>query len=192
MGLSTTRTIVCDCCAFTFTEGSEPYDVITAFQSAPSYFCYNRGCNVHQRSAITTKLTSQSNAHKADVVTSIAAPTLPAVAAVASGGLFTAGTYYWKVTALTRAGETVGSAEVTVAIVAAGQATVTWTAVTGATGYRIYRSTTAGTYGALALAGAVTGQATATFTDTGAATTAGTVPATNTSGGIPVVTTPYA
>lgn len=196
MGRSiSTVTITCDCCGYSFPEGSEAYDTITldvASNGTMQFFCYAKGCNTHQRSALVSKASSQATAHQADTVTAIAAPATPAAAAVASGGSFLAGTYFWKVTALSRAGETLGSAEVTATIAAAGQATITWAAVTGATGYRIYRTTTAGTYGVSAKAGEVTGQATTTFTDTGAATTVGTLPSTNTSGGIPVVTTPYA
>jgi len=104
--------------------------------------------------------------------------------AVASGGTFTAGTYYWKVTATDGQGETTGSAEVSRPVVAGGYATIAWAAVPGATGYRVYRSTVAGgesTTPALVWSGA----STSSLIDTGAATTAGAVPAVNT-------TRPYA
>jgi len=98
--------------------------------------------------------------------------------AVATGGTFAAATYYWKVTATNGQGETTGSAEVSSAIAANGSATIAWTAVSGATGYRVYRSTTAGGESATpALVWSGTGTS---VTDTGAAATAGAVPAVNT------------
>lgn len=99
---------------------------------------------------------------------------------VVGGGTFAAGTFFWKITALTAAGETNGSAEATAAIVLNGSANLAWTAVPGATGYKIYRSTaTGGSSVSPSLVTTVVSGATVAFTDTGAATTAGAVPATN-------------
>jgi len=70
-------------------------------------------------------------------------PTGVGVAAL-GGGSLTAGTYFYVVTALTSGGESVGSAEVSTAVAASGTAALAWTAVAGATGYRVYRGTAAG------------------------------------------------
>lgn len=107
--------------------------------------------------------------------TLLAAPGLPVATPATTGGTLTAGTYYYKVTALNANGETTGSPEVSATTTGStGSVVLTWTAVTGATSYKIYKGTTAG------------GEAnyftstTATYTDTGSAGTAGTVPAVNT------------
>lgn len=102
-------------------------------------------------------------------------PTL--LAPIASpGGTFTAGTYYYVVTALTATSESVQSSQLSVITAANDQVAVSWNPVIGATGYRIYRSTTPGVFGASSLVASVAGGATVNYTDTGAATTAGTPP----------------
>lgn len=76
---------------------------------------------------------------------SIGAPNTPAISTAASGGLITAGTYYYKVTALNGAGETVGSGEASITTSGTTSAnTLSWNAVAGATSYRVYRGTAAG------------------------------------------------
>jgi hypothetical protein len=160
----------------------------------------------------------------ADFAQAIPAPTQNAASTAVSGGSLASGTYYYEVTALTSAGETTASNEVSIAtshlavpaantpttsttggtlgaatyyyvVTALGSSgettksnevsitttgttssnTVTWGAVAGATGYRIYRGTAAGAESVYYSVGAVT-----TFTDTGAANTSGTPPASNT------------
>lgn len=109
----------------------------------------------------------------------VAAPSGLAAAAVGSGGTFAAATYYWKITAINANGETTGSNEASVAVVANGSANLTWTAVPFATGYRIYRATAAGgENGATQLVASV--GAVTSYTDTGTALQAGGVPAANT------------
>jgi hypothetical protein len=113
----------------------------------------------------------------------LAAPTGLAVTPVASGGTFGASSvYYWKITALNSAGESLGSNEVNATVVLNGSAVLTWPAVTGATGYKVYRGTTLGGESVYYTVGAVT-----TYTDTNAASTAGTVPVS-----IPIVSQPWA
>lgn len=57
-----------------------------------------------------------------------------------------ANNYFYKVTATnSAAGESAKSAEVSTGVVSGGAITLSWTAVSGATGYNIYRSTTTGT-----------------------------------------------
>lgn len=110
----------------------------------------------------------------------IAAPSGLGVAAVGSGGTFAANTYYWKVTGINANGETTGSNEVSAAIVLNGSANLTWSALpAGTTGVKVYRGTAAGAENVLvATLGAVT-----SYTDTGTAGTAATVPAVNTTSG---------
>lgn len=129
------------------------------------------------------------------------------VAATAAGSTGVTPTDYgYIVTAVNANGETNGGIEAVVT----GNATldptnsnvVTWTAVTGATGYRIYRRTLPegygdGSYGAGGYGGAlndplflssVSGQATATFTDDGTHTPMGDLPEFNTTGApVPII-----
>jgi hypothetical protein len=69
---------------------------------------------------------------------------LAAVPAVANGSLTNGTTYYYKVTALTALGETSPSAEVSATATSTGAITFSWSAVTGATGYKVYRGTSSG------------------------------------------------
>lgn len=110
----------------------------------------------------------------------LAAPVLNAPTTATTGGTLAAGTYYYKITATNAVGETIGSNEVSqVTTGTTSTVGLTWAAITGATGYKIYRATTTGgqsTSPALvASVGAVT-----SYTDTGTAVSAGAVPATNT------------
>lgn len=94
----------------------------------------------------------------------------------ASGGTLAAGNYFYKVTATNAAGETIGSPEATATTTGStGSVALAWAAVSGATGYKIYRGTAAGAESVFFTS------ATNSFTDVGAAGTAGTVPTTNTS-----------
>jgi hypothetical protein len=81
--------------------------------------------------------------------------------------------YYYVITATNAQGETVASATL-------GRTTNTpalaWTAVPGATGYKIYRNTSANFTSGSLLRTTITNGATVTFTDTGAATAAGLPP----------------
>ena len=89
--------------------------------------------------------------------------------------------YGWVVTALNATGESGPSLEVLFTVVTVGnRVTVAWTAVPGATSYKLYRTATPGTYTTPTLI--FSGGAT-TFNDTGAAAGAGAPPAANTSGG---------
>ena len=115
------------------------------------------------------------------------------VQANASGGSFAAGTYYWVATALNGAGETQGSNERTATIALNGSATVAMQLYGGEQQIRIYRVTVQGTESTNAaclvgtfpvqsgvpIPGQTGGPLTVAFTDTGAATTAGSAPITN-------------
>lgn len=109
----------------------------------------------------------------------LAAPVLTLGTTSSSGGTFAAGTYFWKITAINAAGETLGSNEVTATTTGStGSQVITWVAISGATGYKVYRGTSAGAESVLvSTLGTVT-----TYTDTGSAGTAGTVPLVNTTG----------
>jgi hypothetical protein len=87
----------------------------------------------------------------------------------ATGGVLTAGTFGYKVSALSQYGETAASAEKT-QVIASGSTntvTLTWTTVTGAVGYRIYGRTSGGPWRAI---GMVAQSGSPTFTDLGTAT----------------------
>lgn len=102
-------------------------------------------------------------------------PGIPTLTGSTTGGTLAAATYYYKITALNASGETVGSPEASVVTTGTtSSVAVSWTAVTGATSYKIYRGTTAGSENTYYTS------TTASFTDTGAAGTAGTVPTVNT------------
>ncbi len=94
----------------------------------------------------------------------------------ASGGSFAAGTYYWVVTATNAAGETIQSSQVSATLSASQKIAISWTQVPGATGYKVYRSTTSGTYGSSSLLTSITNGTTVSYTDTGSATATGTPP----------------
>lgn len=94
--------------------------------------------------------------------------TLTLGATAGTGGTHTAGTKYWKVTALNAMGETIGSNEVSATLTSTSTQVLNWTAVPGSTGFNIYRGTVPGQENVLvATVGVV-----ATYTDTGAAGTA--------------------
>jgi hypothetical protein len=108
----------------------------------------------------------------------------PTAVIVTSGGSFTPGTYGYKITATNATGETIGSTEVSINVgLATDRVQLNWIQTPGATGYKVYRTTTPGTYGATTLRTTIGSGATITFTDDGSATSSGTPPTTNTTGG---------
>mgnify|MGYP001221458256 CR=1 FL=1 len=99
-----------------------------------------------------------------------------------SGGSWgTLAIYTAVVTALNATGQTVASVEASATITDAAQ-TITWgwSAVPGATSYKVYRRASAGTYATPSLLGETSGLELA---DTGAALSAGAPPAANTTAG---------
>lgn len=105
------------------------------------------------------------------------------------GGSVSPGQLYgYTVTAVNVNGETNGGVESQVTanatLTGVNNVVVTWTPVTGATGYRIYRRnlTLSGPQPNPLLLTSVVGQATATFTDTGAFTPVGAIPLYNSTG----------
>ena len=85
-----------------------------------------------------------------------------------SGGSFAAGTYYWQVTATNANGETIGSSEVSATLSGtASSVALSWTRVAGATGYNVYRGTSAASENTLVAS--IPYGSTVTHTDTGSA-----------------------
>lgn len=113
------------------------------------------------------------------LLAALAAPTQNAPSTATTGGTLAAATYYYKVSALNAAGETLPSGEQSqVTTGSTSTVTVNWAAVPGATSYRVYRGTAAGAENVYFTAGA----GATSFVDTGAAGTAGTPAAANTTG----------
>lgn len=105
--------------------------------------------------------------------------------ALGTGGVFAAiGTFGYKITATNASGESGPSSEITITLTATTQTVVlTWTQTPLATGYKIYRTATPGTYTTPTLIATIGSGATVTFTDTGAGAATGVPPATNTTAG---------
>lgn len=105
----------------------------------------------------------------------ITAPGIPSLTPSTSGGTLAAATYFYKITALNAAGETVGSPEASCTTTGSTSSVqINWAAVTGATSYKIYRGTTAGNENVFYTS------ATNSFLDTNGSSTGGTVPTSNT------------
>jgi peptidoglycan/xylan/chitin deacetylase (PgdA/CDA1 family) len=102
-------------------------------------------------------------------------PALTSAVGSTSGGALPEATYFYRLTATSASGETTPSGEVSVATWgSSGSVTLSWSTATGATGYRIYRSTAAGAERLLASVGNVT-----TYSDTGSATPGSMAPPTS-------------
>lgn len=102
-------------------------------------------------------------------------PTLNSAVSSASGGTLPEATYFYRLTATSVTGETTPSGEITASTSGSnGSVKLSWSAAKGATGYRIYRSTAAGSETLLASLDNVT-----TYSDTGSATAGSTTPPTS-------------
>ncbi len=100
-------------------------------------------------------------------------PTLSSATPSAANGTLASGTRYYKVTAIIGALESMASNELSAVVTGpTGSVALVWTAVPGATGYRVYEGAGAGGENVYWLPGNVTA-----WTDTGTAGTAGTPPA---------------
>lgn len=93
-------------------------------------------------------------------------------AVVAAGGSLTASTtYYYKVAWYDAVSDSYGSAEANATTTVSDKTiNLTWTAVSGATGYRVYRTTTAGSYPASSL---ISSPTSASLSDTGLSASSG-------------------
>ncbi len=105
--------------------------------------------------------------------------------AAGDGGIWEqTGQYFWVITAYNATGETIASFEATVNVdVTTKRVTLTWTQVTGASGYKVYRSMVSGSYVTPCLVATVAGGATTNYIDGGGSLSAGAPPAVNTTGG---------
>lgn len=114
-----------------------------------------------------------------DLQANMAVPSTVARVASTTGGTFTAGTYYWVITATNANGETTKSAEVTSTLTGStSSVALSWDRTDGATGYKIWRGTTAG--GENILVTTIGSGTTTTYTDTGTAGTSVSPPTSNT------------
>lgn len=108
----------------------------------------------------------------------LATPVISSTSTATTGGsLANATTYSYRVSAINANGETLPSTALTRLTGASGAAhtiTINWSAITGATGYKIY-GRVGGAEQLIATVGAVT-----TYVDTGASTPSGAVPTSNT------------
>jgi len=96
-----------------------------------------------------------------------AAPVITLGATSGTGGTFAPGTYFWVVSAISATGESIVSNELTATIASNGTQVLNWTAIVGATGYKVYRGSVSGAQNILvASLGTVV-----TYTDTGIAGT---------------------
>lgn len=99
----------------------------------------------------------------------------PVVSLSSTSGTLTAGTYYYRVTAINSYGETLGSEEKSITVGATAGVTLTWTAITDVTGYKIYgRSVNSALF--------IASTTNTTYTDTGSITPTTAIPTFNTSG----------
>lgn len=98
--------------------------------------------------------------------TTLSAPVQTAPSTSALGGNLATDTYYYEVTAINDLGETTASNEENIAVTGpTGEVTINWNAVSGATGYKIYRGTSAS--GENAMVAIIGLGATVTYTDVG-------------------------
>lgn len=106
----------------------------------------------------------------------LATPVAAAFSASTTGGNLVADAYYYRVSAINANGETLAFAQVSQVVGGTffGRVTVNWTAVTGATGYKVYGRTN-NTELLIATVGLVT-----TYIDDGSITPAGALPTSNT------------
>lgn len=97
----------------------------------------------------------------------VVAPTGPVATGSTTGGTLAAGSYFYKITSTIGTGESLPSTEASATTTGTtSSVALTWTAATGATGYKVYRGTAAGAENVLVAT--ITG---ASFTDTNGATT---------------------
>ncbi|HWE39054.1 MAG TPA: hypothetical protein VG406_21075, partial [Isosphaeraceae bacterium] len=161
--------------------------------NSPSYpYYFFMASNVDHTTGVTglspTVYLTKSGGNPGPAAGAVAEVNLPAPAAPTTSGAASTGgflaqstTYYYKITAINPFGETTPSPETSYAVPASGtstnQVTLNWTAVAGATGYKVYRGTTAGGESLLATLGSVT-----SYTDSTTTAPSGPPPAANTTG----------
>lgn len=103
------------------------------------------------------------------------APVANTLTTSTTGGTLAAGTYYYKVSAVDNSGETLPSNELSVTTTGTTSSnTLSWSAVSGATSYKVYRGTATNAENVFYTPGNVT-----SYVDTNAASTAGSPATTN-------------
>ena len=131
----------------------------------------------------TAALTVDSNQNVSitGVIDGLSTPGVATGTGSSSGGTLAAATYYVRIVAFDSAGNTTNAGTESTGVTTTGSTSsiaYTWTAVTGATGYRVYFSTTSGTY---ASGYFVTTSASYTLTTTSGSFAVG-LPSSNTTG----------
>jgi len=151
------------------------------------YFANNGNQCYVVRAAASDAVTATETLNDREVgVGGILPPT--GVGAAPAGTVTPSYTYEYTVTAKNASGETNGGTPVTAVanqvLTSTNKVVLTWTAVTAATGYSIYRRnlTTGGVLAVPLLLSSVSGQATVTFTDDGTFTPLTPIPMFNTTG----------
>lgn len=144
-----------------------------ATDTAAPYFCsdvraYAWLAEAEKEAAIRKRLLRDS---RTIALATPAAPTL-----TETTGTLTATTYSYKIVAYNDLGVTLPSTATTILTGASAGVVVTWTAVTGAIGYKVYGRTSAGPEKLMA----TVDEGTLTWTDSGTVTPAGALPTANT------------
>lgn len=94
------------------------------------------------------------------------------------------GIVFYVITAFNGTGETIASLEKRVNVTDISKhVALTWDEITGATGYKVFRSTSSGVYGATSRRATVSGGGNNFYDDTGGSLSSGTPPSANTTGG---------
>lgn len=152
-------------------------------------YIYAAGSLPRRRFLVTEEVTDYNYGDDTVLAYALIAPSLFAfLGAPGSGGTWaTPGLRGWQITAFNAAGETTGSALVTVNVNDVTAAvTLSWNTIVGALGYNLYRNDAPGNpFSAASLLTSV-GNATTSFIDVGGATSAGSPPGANGTGTIPV------
>lgn len=146
---------------------------------SPAYITNNGSLTFAASSGFANNISNVNYVFLTDASTgnSLAAPTGVTAGSATSGGSFAAGSYYWVITAVNTLGETIGSTEVNKTVTANQEVPLSWSAVSGATGYNVYRGSSSGQEGTLVNGSPLV---TTSYTDTGSAGTAKTPPTVNT------------
>jgi len=128
--------------------------------------------------------------HALDSAT-VGAPYGVAAVLLAGSGVWSAtGNQFYRITATNTEGESIGSVEITINVDdVTKRVSLSWTQPTGATGYKVYRSTTSGVYTPTALRATIAGGGSTSFIDDGSATSSGSLPSVNTTAGWKVAPT---
>ncbi len=165
-------------------NGTNPGGVSTTTQTIAGAKTFSGAFVASSTLTVTGVLTANAPAvvNGALTVNALATPVNAAFSTATTGGSLTAATYYYRVTAVNSAGETLASTE-TSQVVPAGTATnvvvVNWGAVTGAASYNVYGRTT----GAETKITASIGTTGLTYTDTGSSLS-GALPTVNSTGNV--------